>query len=140
MKKNYFLHTAILLVALVCGSVPVWSQTYKKISSIEELTDGKYVIAYENMAMENKANGSRIAATAINVTDNAIISPDASIIWEITTTANGMSINNNGMKTWLWKIKLMVLELLLLQSMLQIMLLLVPMHLLFGRLQQQQTV
>ena len=48
------------------------------------------------MAMENKANGSRIAATAINVTDNAIISPDASIIWEITTTANGMSINNNG--------------------------------------------
>lgn len=96
MKKNYFLHTAILLVALVCGSVPVWSQTYKKISSIEELTDGKYVIAYENMAMENKANGFRIAATAINVTDNAIISPDASIIWEITTTANGMSINNNG--------------------------------------------
>lgn len=96
MKKNYFLHTAILLVVLVCGSVPVWSQTYKKISSIEELTDGKYVIAYENMAMENKANGSRIAATAINVTDNAIISPDASIIWEITTTANGMSINNNG--------------------------------------------
>ena len=96
MKKNYFLHTAILLVALVCGSVPVWSQTYKKISSIEELTDGKYVIAYENMAMENKANGSRIAATAISVTDNAIISPDASIIWEITTTANGMSINNNG--------------------------------------------
>ena len=95
MKKNYFLHTAILLVALVCGSVPVWSQTYKKISSIEELTDGKYVIAYENMAMENKANGSRIAATAINVTDNAIISPDASIIWEITTTANGMSIKNN---------------------------------------------
>ena len=53
MKKNYFLHTAILLVALVCGTVPVWSQTYKKISSIEELTDGKYVIAYENMAMEN---------------------------------------------------------------------------------------
>lgn len=96
MKKNYFLHTAILLVALVCGTVPVWSQTYKKISSIEELTDGKYVIAYENMAMKNKANGSRIAATVINVTDNAIISPDASIIWEITTTANGMSINNNG--------------------------------------------
>lgn len=96
MKKNYFLHTAILLVALVCGTVPGWSQTYKKISSIDELTDGKYVIAYENMAMENKANGSRIAATAINVTDNVIISPDASIIWEITTTANGMSINNNG--------------------------------------------
>ena len=37
MKKNYFLHTAILLVALVCGSVPVWSQTYKKMSQNEEI-------------------------------------------------------------------------------------------------------
>ena len=97
MKKNYFLHTAILLVALVCGSVPVWSQTYKKISSIEELTDGKYVIAYENMAMENKANGSRIAATAMRcLRIMLLLVPDASIIWEITTTANGMSTNNNG--------------------------------------------
>ncbi len=66
---------------------------------IHSLPYSKFIeltLAYENMAMENKANGSRIAATAINVTDNAIISPDASIIWEITTTANGMSINNNG--------------------------------------------
>ena len=58
MKKNYFLHTAILLVALVCGTVPVWSQTYKKISSIDELTDGKYVIAYgEEYAMTNENAG-----------------------------------------------------------------------------------
>ena len=27
MKKNYFLHTAILLVALVCGTVPSWGVT-----------------------------------------------------------------------------------------------------------------
>lgn len=27
MKKNYFLHTAILLVALVCGTVPSWGIT-----------------------------------------------------------------------------------------------------------------
>lgn len=41
MKKNYFLHTAILLVALVCGTVPVWSQTYKK-----------YLLS-KNLPMEN---------------------------------------------------------------------------------------
>ena len=95
MKKNYFLHTAILLVALVCGSVPVWSQTYKKISSIEELTDGKYVIAYgEEYAMTNVNAGKFFTHTSISPIDNEIISPDASIIWEIATTANGKSIKN----------------------------------------------
>lgn len=95
MKKNYFLHTAILLVALVCGTVPVWSQTYKKISSIDELTDGKYVIAYgEEYAMTNENAGIFFTHTSISPIDNEIISPDASIIWEIATTANGKSIKN----------------------------------------------
>ena len=95
MKKNYFLHTAILLVALVCGTVPVWSQTYKKISSIDELTDGKYVIAYgEEYAMTNENAGKFFTHTSISHIDNEIISPDASIIWEIATTANGKSIKN----------------------------------------------
>lgn len=95
MKKNYFLHTAILLVALVCGTVPGWSQTYKKISSIDELTDGKYVIAYgEEYAMTNENAGKFFTHTSISPIDNEIISPDASIIWEIATTANGKSIKN----------------------------------------------
>lgn len=95
MKKNYFLHTAILLVALVCDTVPVWSQTYKKISSIDELTDGKYVIAYgEEYAMTNENAGKFFTHTSISPIDNEIISPDASIIWEIATTANGKSIKN----------------------------------------------
>ena len=95
MKKNYFLHTTILLVALVCGTVPVWSQTYKKISSIDELTDGKYVIAYgEEYAMTNENAGKFFTHTSISPIDNEIISPDASIIWEIATTANGKSIKN----------------------------------------------
>ena len=93
MKKNYFLHTAILLVALVCGTVPVWSQTYKKISSIDELTDGKYVIAYgEEYAMTNENAGKFFTHTSISPIDNEIISPDASIICKIATSANGKSI------------------------------------------------
>lgn len=96
MKKNYFLRTAILLVALLCGT-SAWADTYTKINSIDELTDGKYVIAYMNtMAMVNQANGSRIAATTINVSGDAITNPDASIIWDITTTTNGVSISNSG--------------------------------------------
>ena len=42
MKKNYFLHTAILLVALVCGSVPVWGARLTK----------KYLLS-KNLPMEN---------------------------------------------------------------------------------------
>ena len=77
---------------------PATAKIFTKISSIDELTDGKYVIAYKNtMAMVNQANGSRIAATTINVSDDdAIFNPDASIVWDITTTTNGVSISNNG--------------------------------------------
>ena len=93
MKKNYFLRTAILLVALLCGASTGWAATYTKISTLEELTDGKYVIAYgTTYAMENVANGTRIAATTITVSDNSLLNPDASIVWDITTTDNGRSI------------------------------------------------
>lgn len=70
-----------------------WADTYTKISTLDELTDGKYVIAYgTTYAMENVASGTRIAATEITVTDNSILNPDASIVWDITTTDNGKSI------------------------------------------------
>lgn len=93
MKKNYFLRTAILLIAMLCGVNAGWADTYTQISTLNELTDGKYVIAYGTaFAMENVANGTRIAATTITVTDNSILNPDASIVWDITTTDNGKSI------------------------------------------------
>lgn len=95
MKKNYFLRTAILLVALLSGANTGWADTYTKISTLDELTDGKYVIAYGNTyAMKNEMSGTRIAATEITVTDNSILNPDASIVWDITTTENGKSISN----------------------------------------------
>ena len=76
---------------------PATAKIFTKISSINELTDGKYVIAYKNtMAMVNQADGGRIVATTINVSGDAITNPDASIIWDITTTTNGVSISNSG--------------------------------------------
>lgn len=93
MKKNYFLRTAILLIAMLCGASTGWADTYTKISTLDELTDGKYVIAYgTTFAMKNAMSGTRIAATEITVTDNSILNPDASIVWDITTTDNGKSI------------------------------------------------
>ncbi len=95
MKKNYFLRTAILLIAMLCGVNAGWADTYTQISTLDELTDGKYVIAYgTTFAMKNAMSGTRIAATEITVTDNSILNPDASIVWEIKTTENGKSISN----------------------------------------------
>ena len=96
MKKSYFLHTAILLIALLWGATPGWADTYTKITTLDELTDGKYVIAYgDTYAMKNEKNGTRIVATTITVSDNSILNPDASIVWDITTTENGKSIVKN---------------------------------------------
>lgn len=39
MKKNYFLRTAILLIAMLCGVNAGWADTYTKISTLDELTD-----------------------------------------------------------------------------------------------------
>ena len=95
MKKNYFLRTAILLVTLLCGMNAGWADTYTQITTLDELTDGKYVIAYgDTYAMKNEKDGTRIAAITITVSDNGILNPDASIVWDITTTENGKSISN----------------------------------------------
>ena len=80
---------------MLCGASTGWADTYTKISTLDELTDGKYVIAYgTTFAMKNAMSGTRIAATEITVTDNSILNPDASIVWEIKTTENGKSISN----------------------------------------------
>ena len=72
-----------------------WADTYTQITTLDELTDGKYVIAYgDTYAMKNEKDGTRIAAITITVSDNGILNPDASIVWDITTTENGKSISN----------------------------------------------
>jgi len=68
---------------------------FVKINSVSELTNGYYVIAYgESFAMNNTYNGTYFANTAITVTDNQIVNPDASIVWKIETNGAGKSIFN----------------------------------------------
>lgn len=95
MKKNYFLRTAILLVALLCGANAGWADTYTKISTLDELTDGKYVIAYgTTCAMNNTNAGKYFNPTDISPVDGSILNPDASIVWDIKTTEAGSTISN----------------------------------------------
>lgn len=95
MKKNYFLRTAILLVALLSGASTGWADTYTKISTLDELTDGKYVIAYgTTCAMNNTNAGKYFNPTDISPVDGSILNPDASIVWDIKTTEAGSTISN----------------------------------------------
>lgn len=95
MKKNYFLRTAILLVALLSGANTGWADTYTKISTLDELTDGKYVIAYGTTCAMNNTNASKyFNPTDISPVDGSILNPDASIVWDIKTTEAGSTISN----------------------------------------------
>ena len=95
MRKSYFLHTAILLIALLWGATPGWADTYTKITTLDELTDGKYVIAYgTTCAMNNTNAGKYFNPTDIKPVNGSILDPDASIVWEIKTTETGKTINN----------------------------------------------
>lgn len=95
MKKNYFLRTAILLIAMLCGVNAGWADTYTQISTLDELTDGKYVIAYgTTCAMNNTNAGKYFNPTDIAPVDGSILNPDASIVWEIKTTETGSTISN----------------------------------------------
>ena len=95
MKKNYFLRTAILLIAMLCGVNAGWADTYTQISTLDELTDGKYVIAYgTTCAMNNTNAGKYFNPTDITPVDGSILNPDASIVWEIKTTETGSTISN----------------------------------------------
>lgn len=72
-----------------------WADTYTQISTLDELTDGKYVIAYgTTCAMNNTNAGKYFNPTDITPVDGSILNPDASIVWEIKTTETGSTISN----------------------------------------------
>ena len=74
---------------------PATAKIFTKISSIDELTDGKYVIAYGTaFAMNNTNAGNFFRSTNISTVDGSIINPDNSIVWDIKTTEIGSTISN----------------------------------------------
>lgn len=80
---------------MLCGVNAGWADTYTQISTLDELTDGKYVIAYgTTCAMNNTNAGNYFNPTDITPVDGSILNPDASIVWEIKTTETGSTISN----------------------------------------------
>jgi len=92
---------ALLAAAVMAFSTAGWAQTYSgtgtftKINSVEELTDGYYVIAYgTTYAMNNTHNGTYLARTAIAPSNDEIANPSVDIVWKISTNGGGKTIYN----------------------------------------------
>ncbi len=88
----------LLLVLLVSGKS--WGQysgtgTFTKITSLSDLTDGYYVIAYgTTYAMNNTNTSSYFDRTAITPVSNVITNPATTIVWKIQTDGGGRTIYN----------------------------------------------
>ena len=108
---------AIFLVALMLVSMlPVTAAAadegvYKKISSMDELTTGKYVMILDTGYAPGSLDGTWVTAVQPSVTDGSVTDPTAGV-WTLTvsgssvklTDANGVSIapkggNENGIKS-----------------------------------------
>lgn len=80
---------------------PALIKTFAKVTS-GAVTDGKYIIVYQDgndatsvMAMNSTNTKNYFEYSEINLTDGKIVTDNQSIIWDITTQANGsMSISN----------------------------------------------
>src|SRR5690606_4007581 len=72
--------------------------TFVLINSIEDLTDGYYVIAanpeFGDWAMSSTMsdNNAFLTRTAISPVDETIVNPDAAIVWKIETNVGGKVI------------------------------------------------
>lgn len=113
----------LLTAAMAVTMLPAvaWAaeeSTYTKISSMEELVSGKYVMTVDTGYGPGVLDGTWVSAQAItSSSDNQVVNPAANTVWDITvgdsvvtlTDSNGVTIapkggNNNGIQsgTYSW--------------------------------------
>ncbi len=89
-----FKTTVMLLMAILImpNAFAVYSGTgtFTKITSVNDLTDGYYVVAFgTTYAMSNTNVGSYFTNTAITPSSSVITNPSTVLVWEIKTHADG---------------------------------------------------
>ena len=98
MRKNYFLRSVFLLTALLCGSLFGWSQTYEytgtgtfeKITSVDDLETGYYVITADNKAMQSILS-RKINTEIVSFNDDysVVTDPQVAAVWKIESIGEG---------------------------------------------------
>ena len=121
----------LLTAAMAVTMLPAvaWAaeeSTYTKISSMEELVSGKYVMTVDTGYGPGVLDGTWVSAQAItSSSDNQVVNPAANTVWDITvgdsvvtlTDSNGVTIapkggNNNGIQsgTYSWGVTLSLIH------------------------------
>lgn len=96
MKKLTFLKSLLLAIGLLAGNIGAWAQysgtgTFTKITSIDQLTDGYYVIVNSGdaFAMNNTNTSSYFGNTSVTPSSGKITDPSTAIVWKISPHADG---------------------------------------------------
>ena len=92
MKKLLLMKTMLLLCALIVGGSSVWADDYELYSGA--LTEGDYIIVYDNGAMKNTVSSSRFDIQAVTISEGIITNPGAAIIWHIAASGDYWTIYN----------------------------------------------
>src|SRR5690606_38515715 len=98
-NQNY---NAILAEDLVQITLTVTVQyagvgVFEKITTLNDLTDGYYVVARGTRAMSNShttGSGGNLVSEEITINDNSIINPNTAIVWKIETNDSGRVLYN----------------------------------------------
>jgi|GEM_PF-2162712 len=83
----------------------VWAQypgtgTFNKITSLTDVTNGYYVVAYSTTQAMNNTNSGYFGNTSISPAGTVITNPSASIVWKIETNGGGRTIYNESSDTY----------------------------------------
>ncbi|WP_143383227.1 S-layer homology domain-containing protein [Flavonifractor sp. An4] len=115
--------STLLTIAMILSLLPTAAfaagetGTFTKITTQDELTDGKYVIVVDSGYAMGALDGTWLTATQVTEEGGSLTDPDASLVWEIAVTDSGVTLtdangtqvapkggNNNGIQagdyTW----------------------------------------
>lgn len=67
---------------------------FEKITTLNDLTDGYYVVARGTRGMSNTLDSSNLLSQDITITDNTITNPSTNMVWKIETNGSGKVLYN----------------------------------------------
>ena len=124
MKRRFKpILSALLVLAMLLSLLPGAAfaagetGTFQKITTQDALTSGKYVMVVESGYAVGALDGTWLTASQVTDEEGTLTNPDASLVWELTVTADGVALtdangiqvapkggNNNGIQagTYTW--------------------------------------
>ena len=92
---------AAMLLSLLPGAAFAAGETgtFTKITTQEELTNGKYVMVVDSGYAVGALDGTWLTATQVTDENGSLTNPDANLVWSIAVTSDGVTlIDANGVQ------------------------------------------